>query len=338
MNKLITKDNIKIENMIYEIRGKQVMLDSDLAKLYQCKNGTKDINKAVKRNIERFPNDFYFQLLTKEYDNLKFQYGTSSYQAVKNNIKKFPEAYYFKLSKNEYQSNRSKILTSSNSIKYSSTLPYVFTEKGIFMLATILKSEISIEMSMKIINAFVAMRHFINENKEVLTSIVNVRNDIDNINNKLIEHDNKFNEIFDKLNKKEINKEYIFFKGQIYDSYSKIIDILNTSKESITIIDSYADKVLLDIISKINKKVILITKNNSLLSKIDIDKYKEQYNNLSIKYNNNFHDRYIILDNKEIYHIGTSINHIGCKTFSINKLEDEVVISLLLDKIKNNNI
>ncbi len=293
------EEKSSIKNMIYEIRGKQVMLDSDLAKLYQCKNGTKTINLAVKRNIERFPNNFYFQLTEKEYYS-RFQFETL------NNIKK------------------------GQNLKY---LPYVFTEQGVAMLATVIRTEQAINVSINIMNTFVAMRHFINENKEVLTSIVNVRNDIDNINNKLIEHDNKFNEIFDKLNKKEINKEYIFFKGQIYDSYSKIIDILNTSKESITIIDSYADKILLDIISKINKKVILITKNNLLLSKTDIDKYKEQYNNLSIKYNNNFHDRYIILDNKEIYHIGTSINHIGCKTFSINKLEDEVVISLLLDKI-----
>ena len=197
MNKLITKDNIKIENMIYEIRGKQVMLDSDLAKLYQCKNGTKTINLAVKRNIERFPNNFYFQLTEKEYYS-RFQFETL------NNIKK------------------------GQNLKY---LPYVFTEQGVAMLATVIRTEQAINVSINIMNTFVAMRHFINENKEVLTSIVNVRNDIDNINNKLIEHDNKFNEIFDKLNKKEINKEYIFFKGQIYDSYEVIIDIIKIAEK-----------------------------------------------------------------------------------------------------------
>lgn len=294
MNEL--KEKIKLEDMIYEVRGKQVMLDSDLAKLYQCKNGTKDINKAVNRNIERFPEDFYFQLTKDEYYTiLRFQFGTLKLQHG----------------------------------KFSKYLPYVFTEQGVAMLSSVLRTQVASKISISIMRTFVYLRKYISngllEQKYV--------------SNMLIKHDNEIKllqESFTKLENKKLVNE-IYFNGQIYDAYSKIIDILNEAKEKVIIIDNYADKSVLDIISKLNIEVLLITKKFSLLKEIDIKKYNAQYHNLTIRYDETFHDRYFILDNKKVYHLGTSINHAGSKTFSINKIEDTFIINSLIDNIDRKN-
>jgi len=286
-------EEIKIENLIYEIRGKQVMIDSDLARLYQCKNGTKSINLAVKRNIERFPNDFYFQLTKVEFENLKFQIETSSI--------------------NNYGGVRK--------------LPYAFTEQGVAMLASVLKTEIASKVSIDIMRSFVLMRRYISD------SLIEQKF----INELVLTHDKDIKllqESFDKLGNKELKNE-IYFEGQIYDSYSKIVDILSKAKEELIIIDGYADKTILDIIKNINCKVLLIVKTKTLLNKLDIEKYNRQYNNLKIIYNDTFHDRYFILDKKIVYHCGASINHIGSKTFSISKIEEDIVKGLLINKINS---
>ena len=276
MNSIIEKE-LNIEDMIYEIRGKQVMLDSDLAKLYKCKNGTKTINLAVKRHINRFPQRFMFQLTMEEYQNLRFQVETT------NNM--------------------------------SRTLPYVFTEQGVAMLATILRTSVAEEVSIQIMDAFVAMRKYISSN------LIEQKF----INNMVLEHENAIKLLqvsFDKLEeKKKVNE--IFFKGQIFDSYFKIMEIFNSSKKELIIIDRYVDISILDMIKKINAKIIIITSKNRLTI-LDIDKYNKQYHNLRIIYNDSFHDRYFIIDRNIIYHCGTStsINHAGSKTFSINILED----------------
>ena len=292
MNNLLENDVVNIENMIYEIRGKQVMLDSDLAKLYQCTNGTKDINKSVKRNINRFPNDFYFQINKAEYlDILKFQNGTLELEQG----------------------------------KYSKYLPYVFTEQGVAMLSSVLKTEIAAKVSIDIMRAFVAMRKYIS------TNLIEQKY----INSMVIKHDEDIKllqETFNKFESKESNNE-IYFNGQIYDAYFKIIDIMNDTSEELIVIDNYADKTFLDMIRNFSFKVILITRVNSKLSDLDISKYNSEYNNLSIIYDNTFHDRYFILDKKIIYHCGASINHAGSKTFSINKLEDKFLIDSLLSRI-----
>ena len=281
-------DEEKIENLIYEIRGKQVILDSDLARLYECVNGTKDINKAVKRNIERFPENFMFQLIDEEYDNLRFQIGTSKVKGGR---------------------------------RYN---PYVFTEQGVVMLSSVLHSEIAIKMSIQIINAFVIMRKYISNN------LMEQRY----INNLVLEHDSEIKllkESFGKIEeKKKINE--IYFNGQIYDAYSKIQEIFKSAKEKLVIIDSYADNTILDIIKRLNIEVIIITKYNNFLTKQDIEKYNKQYHNLKVIYNNTFHDRYFIIDKKEVYHCGASINRIGYKTFSITKISDEEVFKLLINK------
>ncbi len=202
-------------------------------------------------------------------------------------------------------------------------LPYVFTEQGIAMLATILRTNVASKVSIDIMRAFVAMRKYISSN------LIEQKY----INNLVLTHDNDIKllqQSFQKFEeKRKINE--IYFNGQIYDAYSKIVDIMKEAKKEIIIID----KTVLDMISKLSTKVILITKENNKLSELDISKYHKQYDNLEIIYNNTFHDRYIILDSSTVYHLSTSINHAGPKTFSINILTDEFIISSLLAKIKS---
>ena len=172
--------------------------------------------------------------------------------------------------------------------------------------------------------AFVKMRHYIGNNEYRIS----------NIETKIIEHDNNIRilqDSFEKLEEKRKVNE-IYFNGQIFDAYSKLIDIFNEAKDNLIIIDSYADKNILDIIKKLNINVIIITKKDNLLTNKDIDKYNKQYNNLKVVYNSTYHDRYFILDKNIIYHCGTSINRIGYKTFSINLINDKEVCDLLIYK------
>ena len=287
MKEIIEKENINIENIIYEVRGVQVMLDSDLARLYQCTNGTKDINKAVKRNIKKFPNDFCFQLTDAEKEELWFQTGTA------NNMTR--------------------------------TNPFVFTEQGIAMLASVLHTDIAIEISIRIIRSFVKMRNYINYHQNMLT------NNFLLIEKKVDENTKRINELFDKFDPKEIIKEYLFFKGDIYDAYSVILDIFNTSLEEIIIIDNYAGKELLDTIKNINRKIIIVSENiDETLKK----KYEKQYNNVSFVYNDTMHDRFIILDRNILYSCGSSLKDVGKKCFSIHEFRDKKYINDLINEIK----
>lgn len=207
--------------------------------------------------------------------------------------------------------------------------PRVFTKQGVAMLATILKSKTATNVSIAIMDAFVIMRKYISTNlieqKYINDLVLQNTEDI-----KLLKQ--SFS------NFEELTNE-IYFDGQIYDAYSKIKDILSMAKKELIIIDAYADKTVLDMVKDLSVKVILIVKNKSLLTKTDINKYNSQYNNLTIVYDDTFHDRYFIIDHNIMYHCGTSINHAGSKTFSINKLEDKIVKESLMNKInilKNN--
>ena len=295
MKDIVLKNDEIIENLIYEIRGRQVMLDSDLARLYGCANGTKTINLAVKRHINRFPERFMFQLTIEESENIRFQLET-------------------KYGKMETRGG-----------KYNK--PYVFTEEGVAMLATVLRTPVAEEVSIKIMDAFVLMCKYISNNLLEQQAI----------KSKLFEHDLEIKALKDTFKcfeeKKKINE--IYFNGQIYDAYSKILDIFYSAKEEIIIIDNYADKTLLDMIKELNIKVTIITKKNNLLKEQTIEKYNKEYHNLIVKYNNSFHDRYFILDNETLYHCGASINRIGYKTFSINLIDDESIRNLLLDRVRN---
>ena len=292
MNDSSVKDEIIIEDLIYEVRGTQVMLDSDLARLYECKNGTKTINLAVKRHLNRFPERFMFQLTKDEYYKiLRFQSETLELEQG----------------------------------KYSKYLPHVFTEQGVAMLATILRTEVAEEVSIRIMDAFVVMKKYISSN--LLYQ--------DHINNLVLENHSKIKKLetsFKKFEEKRKTSE-IYFNGQIYDAYSKIQQIFKSAKKKLVIIDAYADITLLDIVKRLNIKVIIITRKDSLLTHQDITKYKKQYHNLKVIYNNDFHDRYFLIDDKEVYHCGASINRIGYKTFSITKIGDKEINNLLISKI-----
>ena len=283
MNELIVKEDIKIENMIYEIRGKQVMLDFDLAKLYGCKNGTKEINQAVKNNLEKFPERFSWKLNDDE-------------------LKEF-------LVKNFDQ----KLETRGGRYKN----PRVFTEQGVAMLATILKSKVATQVSIAIMDAFVTMRKYISSN--LLEQKY--------VNNMVFEHDERIKLLEDTFFKFDTFSNEIFFEGQIYDSYSLLLDIFNSSNKSIVIIDNYISKSLLDILSKTNKKITIYTKNidNNL-----INKYNSQYHNVKVLINNSFHDRFIIIDNKILYHSGASFKDLGKKCFAINKIDDKEILCSIL--------
>ncbi len=259
------------------------MLDSDLAKLYECKNGTKTINQAVKRHINKFPERYMFQLTNEEYKNLKSQVGTAS-------------------SKN-YGGVRK--------------LPFVFTEQGVVMLATILKTQVADIISMKIIDAFVYMRKYLSNDSR--SSI-------------LINHEErimKLEELFDKLASR---RSSIIYEDKIYDAYSVLVDILNEAREEIIIIDNYVNKELLDILRNINRKIIILSKN---IDDTLIKKYTIQYKNIVFMSKNSFHDRYIILDRKTVYISGMSLKDIGKKYSYIYKIREELYIKELIKRIED---
>lgn len=238
----------------------------------------------------------------------------------------------FQITKDEYYNLKFQIETSRlNTHGGVRKLPYVFTEEGVAMLATIIKSRTAVEVSIKIMDAFVQMRHFI-KNNNLLEHAINISNKIETIDKRLLEHDKKFEILFSSFNRKE-QKELVYLDGQIFDSYIGILKILKSAKKELIIIDGYADINVLEIISKIEVKVILITKTKSKITKEEIKKYNSQYSNLTIINDDSFHDRYFLLDNKTLYHCGASINYAGTKAFNINKLEEKEVINILKEKI-----
>ena len=292
-NKIIIQRELSIEdikNLIYTIRGKQVMLDSDVADMYCCE--TKYVNRVVKRNIERFPEEFCFQLNEEEFKVLRCQFVT--------------------LNENGRGQHR----------KY---LPYVFTEQGIAMLAGVLKSDIAIQVSISIIKSFIEMRKFISSNGQIFERLTKVEY-------KLLEHDKKFNEVFNQLQLEENIKQKIFFEGQIYDAYSLIIDIIKKANKKILIIDNYIDDSVLKMLTKKNNnvEVVILTSDKSNIQQIDIQKFNKEYPILKVAKTNKFHDRFIIIDNGEMYHLGASIKDLGRKCFGINKIEDVEIIEKII--------
>lgn len=290
-NEIQIINNEGIKNLIYTVRGKQVMLDSDVAMLFEYE--TKDLNRNVKNNIERFPEYYCFQLTEEEYKVLR----------CKN----------FTLNKKGRGQHR----------KY---LPYVFTEYGITMLAGLLKSEVAINMSIRIVNTFIEIR-------KLIVSKGNIYDRITNVEYKLLEQDEKFDIVFDQLQSKKEQEfhQKIFFDGQIYDAYSLIIDIIKTAKNKILIIDNYINDTILKMLAKKNKEVevIILTSKNTELSKLDINKFNQQYPTLKLATTNRFHDRFMVVDDKELYHIGASLKDLGKKCFAISKVENQEMIDLI---------
>lgn len=309
-NKLVIQNeltNEDIKSLIYTIRGKQVMLDSDVAMLYHYP--TKRINETVNRNKQRFPENFCFQLTEEEAKNLKRQITILNLDQ-KNNWSQIATSL-----KSENSKHRGK--------KY---LPYVFTEQGIAMLSGLLKNDIAIQVSINIMNAFVEMRKFLMINGQVFERLTSMEY-------KLLEHDKKFDEVFNQLQLEENIKQRIFFDGQIYDAYSLIIDIIKRANNKILIIDNYIDDSVLKMLAKKknNVEVVILTSDKSNIETLDIKKFNEEYPILKVAKTNKFHDRFIVIDNKEMYHLGASIKDLGKKCFAINKIEDMEIIKKIIN-------
>ena len=297
MNELII-DNQTIQNKIYTIRGVQVMLDEDLAVLYNVE--TKVFNQAVKRNIERFPEKFRFQLSESEYENLRSQFVTSSLD----------------------NSLRSQIVTlESQRGKHRKYLPYVFTEQGVSMLSAVLRSQTAIEVSIKIIDTFVNMRKFLSQNASLFTRIESIEKRQISYE---IKNDTKVDAILDAIEEKGTpQKQHIFYDGQIFDAYLFVSDIIKSAKSSIKLIDNYIDESTLVLFTKRDQKVDMkiYTKTISKQLELDLEKYNAQYPKIEVEKFDLSHDRFLIIDEKEIYHFGASLKDLGKKWFAVSKMD-----------------
>jgi hypothetical protein len=322
---------MEVNNLIYTVRGIQVMLDSDLAALFEVE--TKVFNQAVKRNINRFPPNFRFQLTKDEFDILRSQIVTSSSPDLRSQIvtlNKVDESS--QNTAEDIHILRSQFVTSSvqGGRRY---FPYAFTEQGVAMLTGLLRSDIAVEMSIKIMTAFVEMRKFISSNALLLNRINSIET------RQLIhqkESDAKFDQLFKALDGDNKNKkEDIFFDGQIYDAYSFIVKLIEKAEKNIILIDNYVDNSILDMLAKKKKsvEVRIITHSRTKVLDIDIQKFNLQYPTLSIEYSDKMHDRFLLIDKKELYHIGASLKDLGKKCFAFSLMEDKELITNLLNRL-----
>ena len=316
----IVKNGIK--NKIYTIRGMQVMLDRDLAELYSV--FTKNLNKAVKRNIERFPSDFMFQLTENEFENLKSQNATSRDDSLRfqNGTLENKSNLKFKIGTSKEKSLMSQNATlESGRGKHRKYLPFVFTEQGVATLSGVLKSKKAIEVNIKIMRAFVTMRRFISKNAEIFYRL-------DSLEKKQIKSELKIEHVFALIESKDLKpNKGIFFEGQIFDAYKFISDLLRTAHKSIILIDNFIDDSVLTLFQKCNKeiKIMIYTKDLSKQLKLDLKKYNSQYNSIEVKEFSKSHDRFIIIDDKEVYHIGASLKDLGKKWFAFSKFDKEAL-------------
>ena len=300
---LVTIENIApitVQKLIYFIRGQQVMLDSDLAELYQVE--TKRLNEAVKRNIKRFPQEFRFQLTEDEEDSLRSQFATSK---------------------------EVDVIKGKGGRRYT---PYVFTEQGIAMLSAVLRSEVAVEVSINIMKTFVEMRKYM-ANTSLLYDRMNA------IEERQITYQNETNEKFDKvfayISDHEESQQKIFFDGQIYDAFSLLIDLVGSATKSIVLVDNYVDVGTLNILSKKkeNVAVTIYTVKKTRLSEKDVETFNQQYPKLEVNYTGVFHDRFLIIDDERAYHIGASLKDAGKKCFAISLLNDSGVIYDILQRL-----
>ena len=266
-----------IQNKIYTIRGLQVMVDRDLAELYGVE--TKRINEAVKNNPDKFPSDFYFELEDFEVEDLRSKVSTTNFSKTRIN-------------------------------------PKVFTEQGIYMLATILKSKVASQITVSIIRTFANMRKVIKSNTDMFQRF-------ERIEQRLSKHDDNFKHLFNALEDKSLQpKQGIFYNGEVFDAYNFVADLIRSSKESIILIDNYIDDTTLTLFSKNqNTDVTIYTQTISKELKLDLEKYNTQYKNITIKSFKDSHDRFMIIDNKKVYHIGASLKDLGKKWFGFSRFD-----------------
>jgi hypothetical protein len=285
MNEILTGKE-SLQDYIFTIRNKQVMLDSDLAKLYQVE--TKRINEAVKRNPDKFPDDLMFELTNEEFENLRSHFATSSWGGRRTN-------------------------------------PKVFTEQGVYMLSTVLKSKVAIDVTISIMRTFTNMKHFLQNNSHIFDRF-------ERIEYKLILQDKKIETIFNTIEDKNIKPiQGIFYDGQIFDAYVFVNDLLKSAKNEVILIDNYIDDTVLALFSKYtNISFKIVTKPISKQLKLDIDKYNSQYKNLRVKTSTKYHDRFLLIDGKEAYYLGASLKDLGKKIFGFSKID----VSLIKEIIK----
>lgn len=304
---------LQIEKKIFVIRGVQVMIDRDIAELYGVE--TKVLNQAVKRNIERFPEDFMFQLTREEIDSVKSQIvtlNTEQKQGV--NLK-------------------SQIVTSS----WGGTrkLPFVFTEQGCAMLSSVLKSETAVQVSIQIMKAFVSMRHFVQNNSQIFAELKSMREHQFETDIHLKESDKRIDQLFTLMDKYNVNDtQGIFFQGQVFDAYAKFESFIQSAQKEIILIDNYVDLTVLQRLAKKKKdvNVIIYTNPKTKLTSQDIQTFNTQYPTITLKLTTKMHDRFMIIDNKTLYHIGASLKDLGKKCFAFEIL-DAALIPYILKNI-----
>lgn len=302
----MSEDNLvakeEITKKIYTFRNTKVMIDSDLAKLYGIPTGV--LNQAVKRNSERFPKDFMFQLTSKEFEILIELTGNTS---------------------NNANRSISQFVISKTGRGGRQKLPLAFTEQGVAMLSGILKSQRAIEVNIYIMRAFVAMRHFVQNKADLFVRV-------DVLENKQIETDKNVKMIFDAISNRPLKKQGVFYDGQMFDAYIFINGLLKKAKESIILIDNYIDESVLVLFSSLKGiQVTIYTDKITEKLKLDLEKYNTQYPNINIKQFTKSHDRFLILDKKEIYHLGASIKDLGKKWFAFSKLDKDSLT--ILDRL-----
>ena len=305
-----------IENLIHIVRGEQVMLDSDLAKLYGVE--TRVLNQAVKRNIERFPLDFMFQLNKDEAENLKVQIATTSSRSqnviLKDNLGDLKSQ---NLTSNPRSQNAT--LKQGHNIKY---LPYAFTENGVAMLSSVLRSKTAIEVNIRIMRAFTAMRSFLMSNAHIFQRLETVEHNYLLVNRHLSEHDRKFEEILSRLDAKEAEPiEGFFYEGQIFDAYTLISDLVRKADTRIILIDNYVDDRVLKTLDKRKDGVSATVFTNPRNSQINLDirRHNAQYPAISLRHCTNVHDRFLIIDDT-VYFIGGSIKDLGKKIVAFSQM------------------
>jgi phage regulator Rha-like protein len=288
-----------LENMIFTLRNKQVMLDSDLAELYQVE--TKVLNQAVKRNIDRFPEEFRFQLQEAELSDLRSQFVTSTAPITAS------RSQFVTLNKKRGQN-----------IKY---LPYAFTEQGVAMLSAVLRSEVAVKVSIQIMRAFVNMRKFLLENASVFQRL-------NQVELKLLQNDEKFDRLFKALEagRPEPDKG-IFFDGQVFDAYAFVSDLIKRAEKEIVLIDNYLDESVLTLLTKrqAGVKAILYTKSISKSLELDLQKHNAQYPAIELKTFAQSHDRFLLIDQQQLYHLGASLKDLGKKWFAFSRMDSHAV-------------
>ena len=293
-NEIIILDENDLKNKIYTIRGVQVMLDSDLAEIYGYE--TKRFNEQVKNNIERFDEDFRFQLTQDEVDVLRSKFSTTNISTM------------------------------------SRSLPYAFTEQGIYMLMTVLKGELAVKQSKTLIRLFKQMKDFVLTNSQLFAEIDSIKKHLIESDLHHKENDKRIDELFTLMDKYKIEeKQGIFFQGQIFDAYAKFESFIQSAKKEIVLIDDYVDLTVLERLAKKKKgvNVLLYTDSKTKITNLDVQKFNAQYPTLTLNFTSKMHDRFLIIDNSVLYHIGASLKDLAKKCFAFEILDSSLIPSVL---------